>query len=73
MHNVTREWKGSTDPDVFSGTATFIVGEKTCVIRLESLSDFMVIGSLLDAAYERGHELAVHTAMSKLRNMLGYM
>jgi hypothetical protein len=73
MYTLKREWEGSTDPEVFSGIATFYVNGKTRSIRLESYSDYVMIGSLLDAAYVQGHEVAVHAAMNKLHDMLEFV
>lgn len=50
MSKSGHSWRGSEDPEVLAGHATFVVGELKVEMDLPSFADFHTICKLLEAA-----------------------
>lgn len=64
------EWKGSTDPSVESGTATFRVGGSVIVVELHSFTDFHTVCGLLEASRRLGASQAKASVGEAVRRAL---
>lgn len=58
MSKNRHSWRGSEDPEVLAGHATFVVGELKVEMDLPSFADFHTICKLLEAAGRVGADQA---------------
>ena len=66
---ILSEWKGSTDPEIKSGTAVFRMLGTSHVMELASFGDFHTINNLCKHYQSAGFESAQTIAIQQLKNM----
>lgn len=68
---VVCEWKGSEDPDVHSGIATFQVDDFKVRVPLESFADFRALESIIERGCRVTEELASNLVRNRVFTALG--